>query len=80
MKKHNGMRPHDVVILLKIIALDNENWMMKDIANTLYISSSEVSESLKRSAWAGFISYFSICCVRNLRPRFVFIEVRQKSL
>jgi predicted transcriptional regulator len=50
IKKHNGMRPHDVVILLKIIALDNENWMMKDIANTLYISSSEVSESLNRSA------------------------------
>lgn len=56
MKKHNGMRPHDVVILLKIIAIDNENWMMKDIANTLYISSSEVSESLNRSAWAGLIT------------------------
>lgn len=56
MKKHNGMRPHDVVILLKIIAFDNENWMMKDIANQLYISSSEVSESLNRSVWAGLIT------------------------
>lgn len=56
MKKHNGMRPHDVVILLKIIAIDNENWMMKDIANKLYISSSEVSESLNRSVWAGLMT------------------------
>ncbi len=56
MKKHNGMRPHDVVILLKIIAIENENWLMKDIANELHISSSEVSESLNRSVWAGLIS------------------------
>lgn len=50
------MRPHDVVILLKIIAIDNENWMMKDIANQLHISSSEVSESLNRSVWAGLLN------------------------
>ncbi|RXP54555.1 hypothetical protein EC396_09240 [Lutibacter sp. HS1-25] len=56
MKKHNGMRPHDVVILLKIIATDNDNWLMKDIANKLHISSSEVSESLNRSVWAGLIT------------------------
>jgi predicted transcriptional regulator len=56
MKKHNGMRPHDVVILLKIIVIDNENWMMKDIASKLHISSSEVSESLNRSVWAGLMT------------------------
>ncbi len=56
MKKHNGMRPHDVVILLKIIALDNEHWMMKDIAHRLHISPSEVSESLNRSVWAGLMT------------------------
>lgn len=56
MKKHNGMRPHDVVILLKIIAIDNENWMMKNIANKLHISPSEVSESLNRSVWAGLMT------------------------
>lgn len=56
MKKHNGMRPHDVVILLKIIAIDNDNWLMKDIANKLHISPSEVSESLNRSVWAGLMT------------------------
>ena len=53
MKKHSGMRPHDVVILLKIISKDKEPWFNKDLANELYISQSEVSESLNRSKIAG---------------------------
>jgi len=56
MKKHNGMRPQDLVILLKIIAKGEENWRMKDIAYELGISNSEVSESLNRSVMAGLIA------------------------
>jgi len=56
MKKHSGMRPHDIIILLKIIAKAKEPWYMKDIANELYISQSEVSESLNRSVLAGLIA------------------------
>lgn len=56
MKKHNGMRPHDVVILLKIAAKSGNNWLMKDLSIELGISASEVSESLNRSALAGLIS------------------------
>ena len=53
MKKHNGMRPQDIVILLKIIALGEQTWQSKDLAASLHISASEVSESLRRSAYAG---------------------------
>jgi len=56
MKKHSGMRPHDIVILLKISAKGNDSWMMKDLASELDISASEVSESLHRSVYAGFIA------------------------
>jgi predicted transcriptional regulator len=56
MKKHNGMRPQDLVILLKIIAKGDEAWIMKDIAYELGISNSEVSESLNRSVIAGLIA------------------------
>jgi len=56
MKKHNGMRPHDLVILLKIAAKGSKPWLMKDLAIELGISAGEVSESLHRSAYAGFIS------------------------
>jgi predicted transcriptional regulator len=56
MKKHSGMRPQDIVILLKIITYGNNHWYIKDIANELFISQSEVSESLNRSVLAGLIS------------------------
>lgn len=49
MKEHKGMRPQDIVILLKIIALGEQNWYNKDLGNQLSISNSEVSESLNRS-------------------------------
>jgi hypothetical protein len=56
MKKHSGMRPHDIVVLLKIASKGNNPWMMKDLSLELGISASEVSESLNRSAIAGLIS------------------------
>jgi len=56
MKKHNGMRPHDIVILLKIAALQDKPWQAKDLARSLEISASEVSESLHRSQLAQLIA------------------------
>ena len=50
------MRPQDIVILLKIATYEDNDWYMKDIANDLFISPSEVSESLNRSVLAGLIS------------------------
>jgi hypothetical protein len=55
MRKHNGMRPQDIVILLKIISKKNMLWQNKDLANELFISQSEISDSLNRSALAGLI-------------------------
>lgn len=55
MRKHNGMRPLDVVILLKIIELSQFSWRQKDIAQSLLVSNSEVSESLNRSQKAALI-------------------------
>jgi hypothetical protein len=57
MRKHNGMRPQDVAILLKIVSKDSENWQLAEIANSLRISLSETSESLNRSRIAGLIDY-----------------------
>lgn len=56
MKKHSGMRPQDVVILLKIASKKNLSWQMKDLAVELLISNSEISESINRSVQAGLIS------------------------
>ncbi len=51
------MRPQDIAILLKIIAIGRQSWQLKDLAATLYISASEVSESLNRSYLAGLVDY-----------------------
>lgn len=56
MKQHKGIRPHDIVILLKVISRQKENWFAKDLAFELYISQSEVSESLHRSSISGLLS------------------------
>ena len=55
MRKHNGMRPQDIVILLKIIALGKQEWQNKDLAQSLFISGSEVSEALNRNQLAGLM-------------------------
>jgi predicted transcriptional regulator len=55
VKRHNGMRPLDIVVLLKIIALEQTDWLKKDLAEWLQISASEVSESLNRSEIAGLV-------------------------
>ncbi len=55
MKKHNGMRPQDIVVLMKIIAQSNNDWRNIDIANAIHLSPSEVSEALNRCKIAGLI-------------------------
>lgn len=49
------MRPQDIVVLLKIVSKKDQPWQNKDLANELFISPSEISESLNRSSMAGLI-------------------------
>ncbi len=55
MKKHSGMRPHDIAALLKIARKGRESWFMKDLAHELRISASEISESINRSIIGGLM-------------------------
>lgn len=49
------MKPQDVVILLKIIAVGSDQWQQKSIADELKMSQSEVSQSVARSKFAGLL-------------------------
>jgi DNA-binding transcriptional ArsR family regulator len=49
------LKPQDIVILLKIIALGDTSWYHHTIAQDLNMSQSEVSQSLNRSKYAGLI-------------------------
>lgn len=57
MRKHNGMRPQDVAILLKVISLNNSHWQLAELSTAARISASEISESLNRSKLASLIDH-----------------------
>ena len=53
---HDIKSSNHVVVLLKIASLNDKPWMMKDLAHSLGISNSEISESINRSIYAGLIA------------------------
>ena len=56
MRLHQySMKPQDVVVLLKVIALNNDNWQQIPLAFSLKMSQSEVSQSVARSKYAGLL-------------------------
>jgi len=56
MRKHNGMRPQDIVVLLKILSWSEEtSWRYADLGAALHISQSEIAEALNRSMQARLI-------------------------
>lgn len=55
-RRHKGIRPQDIVILLKILLLKSDSWYIQDLSHSLKISLSEVSESLERSRFSGLIN------------------------
>jgi len=66
------LKPQDIVILLKIIALGNTKWHNKDISGSLNISAPEVSKSLDRCVTAGLIDTDKKKVIRQ--ALFEFIE------
>ncbi len=54
--QHNGMRPQDVIVLLKIISLNDPAFRLVDFAQSIGVSLSEVSDSISRSVFAHLIA------------------------
>ena len=76
MKKHNGMRPQDIVVLLKIIALKSDDWRNIDLANSLHISASEVSEALNRCKIARLIDNKKRTVFKNALSEFLIFGLK----
>ena len=75
MRKHNGMRPQDIVVLLKIVLLGKKEWQYQDLSRSLYISGAEINASLNRSKAAGLIDFN-----RKRVNKLAFIEFLQYGL
>lgn len=56
MRKFNGLRPQDVVLLLKLIAQPGHPWLGKNLAQALHLSASEVSEALARCRFSRLLA------------------------
>ena len=56
MNKHNGMRPQDIVILLKMITLGDRKYSIIEMSDCLNISPSEISKAMERNVIAGLVS------------------------
>jgi len=54
-QKFFQMKPQDVVLVLKIIAINTENWQQKPLADELKMSQSEVSQALARLQYSGLM-------------------------
>ncbi|NPD85142.1 hypothetical protein HNS38_10250 [Lentimicrobium sp. L6] len=50
-----NMSPLDIVVLLKILSLEQQTWFQKTMEEDLHISQSEISKSLARSKYAGLL-------------------------
>ena len=72
MKEHRGMRPQDIVILLKLIINKGADSRIRELSSKLFISASEVSESLNRSSISGLL--ISHSREVNTDPFLKFIE------
>ncbi|MEZ4847235.1 MAG: hypothetical protein R3B93_01100 [Bacteroidia bacterium] len=55
-KTQSSMNPLDLLVLLKIVSKEDQNWKQTDLAEELYISQSEVSKSLARSRFARLLN------------------------
>jgi len=73
LNKQIIMRPQDIVILLKIISCFNNNrkWNTVTLSRELYISQSEISESLMRSVYIGFMGQNKKDIYKNALYEFV---------
>lgn len=56
MRKFNGLRPQDVALLLKLVAQPTRAWLGKDLAQSLWLSASEVSEALARCRFSRLLA------------------------
>lgn len=55
MRTFNGIKPQDIVILLKLVAMGDIQWRHIDLANALGLSQTEISFAMDRCKTAGFI-------------------------
>ncbi len=55
MRENRGLRPQDIMVLLKLLASRGKEWRQVDLARELGLSQYEISASLARAEYSGFL-------------------------
>lgn len=55
MRPFNGIKPQDIAILLKLVALGDKKWRHMDLVSALGLSQGEISFALNRCRTVGFL-------------------------
>ena len=55
MREHHGLRPQDILVLLKLLASQGREWRQVDLAQELGLSQYEISAALMRAEYCGFL-------------------------
>ncbi len=76
MRKHNGMRPHDILILLKISLWESKEWRNIDLAFSLKISPGEITNALERCRIARLIDSKKKRVHRNALKEFIIYGLK----
>ena len=72
MKLRPGMKPQDVVVLLKILLKEQAPWRFSDLAHDLDMSVSEVHSAVERSRLAGLLDVEGRKVFRSAFEDFLF--------
>ena len=55
MRGQQGIRPQDILVLLKLVASEGKEWRQMDLARELGLSQYEISVSLERARFCGLL-------------------------
>ncbi len=72
VKVHNGIRPQDLIVLLKLFLDSGKQEKLSVMAQHLGLSTSEISKSMERSRYAGLLLYEDKVATRSLLEFFVY--------
>jgi len=55
MRQYRGLRPQDILVLIKLLVSQDRKWRQIDLARELGLSQYEISAALKRAEYSGFL-------------------------
>jgi len=70
------LKPQDVLIVLKLVALGKKGWSYKTLAGELFMSSSEVHSGIKRASAANLLDHYQKVPIKKAIEEFIIHGVK----